>query len=550
MRGRTSGSSPAFWPALSGRLRALAASGGILLASLVLLAAVLRLPDLAHRSSWEADQGEVMLALWRWVHQGTVPLLGLEASVGGVHHGALFYFLLLPVALVDGATSPQPEVTCVALTGIAAVVVAWWAARQLAPEREQPWAALAAALVTALSSGFVAASIALWNPSLLGPPTSVAVGGAWRAWRSRAPRWWVVALGALAVVVQLHLLGWILAPPLGILAGADLLRRPPGERRGLVLALAAGAAILVAVHGPLALHELETGGAELQRIGTLLASSGRASPVDPITRGAIIAVRVLAWPWVGLFTAALPLAAITTGALVGGSFLTLGPVALRRLSRAAPVPARPASGDGGLFFLVLTIAWGIAALDLVAPDLARVVDALPNDHHHAVLDPLVVLAGSLLLAALAVRVPHGRWAAVALLVGVAGWNLSHEPVAPAPDGGFPSAVQAATRVVAATGPGPISLVGLPSFKSTAALGFPLTTEGVEISDQLAPGRPLVVLCDDRFRGVIGDACGGPAEARLLRQLRAPYQEATRFLTAPDRWVSVFQPAGAEPSPNP
>ena len=62
---------------------------------------LLRLPDLATRGTWDADQGHDMLVLRAFVRDGIVPLLGPPTSIGDVHHGALYYYLLSPAALAD-----------------------------------------------------------------------------------------------------------------------------------------------------------------------------------------------------------------------------------------------------------------------------------------------------------------------------------------------------------------------------------------------------------------------------------------------------------------
>ena len=100
------------------------------LPGLLLLAAALRLPDLATRGTWDADQGHDMLMLRALVRDGVVPLLGPPTSIGDVHHGALYYYLLAPAAAVTGGDSPLAVVAWIALAGIAAVGVTWWLARR------------------------------------------------------------------------------------------------------------------------------------------------------------------------------------------------------------------------------------------------------------------------------------------------------------------------------------------------------------------------------------------------------------------------------------
>ena len=66
------------------------------LPGLLVLAALLRLPNLATRGTWDGDQGHDMLVLRTFVKDGLVPLLGPPTSIGEVHHGAWYYYLLAP----------------------------------------------------------------------------------------------------------------------------------------------------------------------------------------------------------------------------------------------------------------------------------------------------------------------------------------------------------------------------------------------------------------------------------------------------------------------
>ena len=83
----------------------------------------MRLPDLATRGTWDADQGHDMLVLRALVRDGVVPLLGPPTSIGDFHHGALYYFLLAPAASLTGGDSPLAVAFEIALFGIAAVGV-------------------------------------------------------------------------------------------------------------------------------------------------------------------------------------------------------------------------------------------------------------------------------------------------------------------------------------------------------------------------------------------------------------------------------------------
>ena len=70
------------------------------------------------------------------VRDGVIPLLGPPTSIGDVHHGALYYYLLSPAAFLTGGDSPLAVTALIAFAGIAAVLVTWWLARSIGgPDR-------------------------------------------------------------------------------------------------------------------------------------------------------------------------------------------------------------------------------------------------------------------------------------------------------------------------------------------------------------------------------------------------------------------------------
>ena len=134
-----------------------------------------------------------------------------------------------------------------------------------------------------------------------------------------------------------------------------------------------------------------------------------------------------------------------------------------------------------------------AGADVRLPSLAAVVAGLPNDHYHAFADPMVfVLVG---LGAGARGEPPARrrdrrrspalpagpvgssprsWS-----VALIGWNVAHHPPAVTPDGGFPAAAAAATRIETAVAGRSVSLRSLPGFKSAEAYRYPLIRDGAD-----------------------------------------------------------------------
>jgi 4-amino-4-deoxy-L-arabinose transferase-like glycosyltransferase len=504
----------------------------LILVGLVVLAAVLRFADLSTRGTWDADQGNDMLVLRALVTNGELPLLGPPTSIGGFHHGVLYYYLLAPAAALSGA-DPLWVVGAIALAGVAAVAVTWWLARSIGG----PVAGLVAGLLMAVSASAVDESTFIWNPNLIALSSSVALAGAWRAWSSGRARWWLVAAAGAIVTMHCHVLGSILLPAIAGLLVADIRRQGRGPARSARLGTAiAAAAMLAASYVPLAIHELTTEFSETRAALDFIGGGGEPSALALPLRLVVVTLRVLAWPLSGLITDA-PVAALLCSALV------VAFVVWR--SGAASGPERTAARWFGL-----TLAWSVLALTVAASGLTTVVRGLPNDHYHAFADPIVFVIVGLGAAALcrwrpaAVAAPVGAIAAAGVVAALVVFNLATLPPAVNPDGGWPAARAAADRVLADTGMSdPIVLESLPVFKPPNALRFPLVASGAEVrvagTDGTGPDGPRVVLCDDLFGTAIGAPCGGPAEDAAVTGL--PLGVVDRFEAAPGRWFTVYLP---------
>ena len=280
----------------------------VALPALLLLAALLRLPDLATRGTWDGDQGHDMLVLRSLVRDGVLPLLGPPTSIGDVHHGAWYYYLLSPAAALTGGDSPLAVVALIALAGIAAVGVVWWLARSIGG----PVAGAVAGLLMATSAAAIDESTFIWNPNLIALSSAVALAAAWQAWSGGDRRWWVVAAVGTAVTMQCHVLGVALLPIVGVPFLLDWRRRPLGAVPLGVLA------IFVAAYLPLALNELTTGFSEVRAATDYLASGRSETEAAIPVRFGIIVLRVVGWPLTGL---------ITDG-FVAGAAATVGVVAI------------------------------------------------------------------------------------------------------------------------------------------------------------------------------------------------------------------------------
>ena len=546
------GGAPAVRDPAQDRLRR---SDLVVLLGLLAIAALLRLPGLDARGTWDADQGHDMLVLWRLIYDHQIPLLGPPTSIGDFHHGALYYFLLAPFALLSNG-NPTVVVGAIAVGGVAAVGITWWLARSVGG----PVAGLVAGLLMAVSASAINESTFIWNPNLIAMSSSVALAGAWQAHRKGRPRWWILAAAGLVVTMQCHVLGIALAPPLVARYLLDLRRAPAAEsRRRLRTAGLLALAVILVGYLPLVAHELGNNFSEARAALAFLAAGGQPVALSLPARLLFVGLRILAWPLEGLLTDHLAIGVVLGVAAVAG---------LVWRARAADEPER-----GEVRFLGATLLFGWLVLGIGVGGLATVTP-LPVDHYHAFLDPIIFIGVGLTAAGLwrlvgrASVTANPRLAVRGLIgIGIAGlvaFNLATTPSSQAPDGGWPAADAAAQRILMITQAQPIELRSLPAFKAADAYGFPLIRSHAEVTGTLdtptlwsiaAAGSAtgtgavsgevsanalvstgaIVTICDSLFVAT----CGGTAEAAAVPA--TGFNLAYRFVAAPGRTISIYLP---------
>jgi 4-amino-4-deoxy-L-arabinose transferase-like glycosyltransferase len=496
---------------------------------LVVVAAALRLIALPTRGPWDGDQGAHLLAVLHLVRDGEVPLLGPGASIGGLHHGALYTYVLAPSAAMSGTDPTVVTLTFVA-AGVGVVLICWWLARSIGGEL----AGAIAGLLTTVAAVGVAESSGIWNPFLVPFASGLALAGAWAAAGRGRPWGWAVAGLGLGAAIQFHLVAAVIGPPLAILWVLEA-RRATGEaRRAIVRAGAVGSVLVLLGFVPLLVHELTTDYSELRAAIAWLTGGGAAGADGPgvLVRALLVPLRIAEWPLVGLFVDALPLAVLVAAGVVAAL--------VWRWRVGAPAER------GAAAFGLATLIWSWGCLVVVTPSLGTVVRELPVDHYHAFLDPIVIVAASAGLAAIAARDIVGRVLAAGGVVVLVGWNLATQPPLEHPSEGWPAGEVAGERIVATANGEPIAFIGLPDFKAPDAYVFPVDRAGATIVDDasaLPADGLLVVVCETLFREAIGADCGGPAELEAIAPL-APVggrpSLVDQFEAAPGRFISLYR----------
>jgi hypothetical protein len=149
---------------------------------------------------------------------------------------------------------------------------------------------------------------------------------------------------------------------------------------------------------------------------------------------------------------------------------------------------------GWILILIVALGLGLHAVSEVQ------AEELPTEQYHVVVDPLVFIAVGLIAAGLWRELPK-RWftmvrrvATLIALASLVAWNAGHMPPLTSPDGGWPAAQAAATRVERDSGGAPTALVPLFTEKGGDAYLYPLTRDGFVLVSP-AQATVVILLCD-------------------------------------------------------
>jgi 4-amino-4-deoxy-L-arabinose transferase-like glycosyltransferase len=516
---------------------------------IMLLAAADRFVNLPARGIWEADQGYELGAIWDAVQARQLPALGSPAFTLGptFHHGALFYDLMMPVSWASHG-NPTAVVAEIAIFGFAAVPLVWWVARSIGGTS----AGLAAALLAAVSPSLIENSTFVWNPVLVEPGVALACFGAWQAWKTRGPRWWVVAAAGTAIASQSHLTGLALVFPMAIFFLLTLWRSSAADRRRLLAWGLAGAALFVLTWMPWIAYELTHNFAETRAI---LAFKQEGPPgADPLSRFFISAVRIVAWPlthWpMDGVAPGFPIAlAVSTGVAAG---LVWRIIAALTPPRTGSGEARPAPNKAvrhereGLLFVGGSLLLIAAILGLGLKEVSQFSDKLNQEQYHSVADIFVLLAAGLIVGGLWRATPlrdrswSGRVLGSLVLAGLVAVGVSHWPPPTARDGGWPAAQVATTRLEGDIAERELAIVALPTFIPADHYGYPLRLDGYKLVAP-ADAETVVIVCYPQWTK---KPCAGEAENEWIAAT-LPGVTLTlidRWEPAPQRVLSVYRVA--------
>ena len=182
----------------------------LIISVIALLALALRIYKIPQYLTFLGDEGRDVRVV-RNLIQGDLVFIGPQTSIGNMYLGPLYYYMMAPFLWLWNLSPVGPAVMVAILSTITTIFI-WWATRTWFA----PAVGLLASLFFALSPVAIIYGRTSWNPNPMPFFALLSIWSIWQLWQHRRFIYIVVTAVALAFALQMHYLGLLLIPVLGI----------------------------------------------------------------------------------------------------------------------------------------------------------------------------------------------------------------------------------------------------------------------------------------------------------------------------------------------
>ena len=238
------------------------------LLAILVLALVLRLYRIDEYLTFLGDEGRDVRVVRNILH-GDLAFIGPQTSIGGMYLGPLYYYMMAPALFLSGFNPVGPAIM-VALLSVFTIFLTWDFGRRWFG----PLAGLLAAFFFAISPVSIIYSHSSWNPN---PMPFFALLSVWficRVWTDRQYRLLPLIGFTLAGSLQMHYLGLLLFPLIGLFWLISLKQAwsKKSDRRQFLLQSLFMALVFLLMMSPLVLFDLKHDGMNYQAFKTFFTN--------------------------------------------------------------------------------------------------------------------------------------------------------------------------------------------------------------------------------------------------------------------------------------
>jgi 4-amino-4-deoxy-L-arabinose transferase-like glycosyltransferase len=182
----------------------------IVLTLIILISLFTRLYRIDEYLTFLGDEGRDVRIV-RDLLRGNLVFIGPQTSIGNMYLGPLYYYLIAP-SLWFANLNPVGPAIMNALIGTVTVFLTWFFARRLFNQTT----ALIAAFLFALSPVAIIYSRSSWNPNPMPLFALLSIWGIYQVWQLKKDKYLFLVAISLAFALQMHYLGLLLIPALGL----------------------------------------------------------------------------------------------------------------------------------------------------------------------------------------------------------------------------------------------------------------------------------------------------------------------------------------------
>jgi len=183
----------------------------ILVVVIVCLALFLRLYRIGEFMTFLGDEGRDVRIVRDLITKGNLVFIGPQTSIGNMYLGPLYYYMMAPFLLLSGLNPVGPAIM-VALLGVLTVYLTYYIGKRWFGM----WPGLIAGLLYAISPVAIIYSRSSWNPNPMPLFSLLCVYGIYEVWKNKNFKWLTFVGLFFAAALQMHYLGLLLAPVLGL----------------------------------------------------------------------------------------------------------------------------------------------------------------------------------------------------------------------------------------------------------------------------------------------------------------------------------------------
>ena len=183
----------------------------ILVALIIIAALFLRLYRINEYMTFLGDEGRDVRIVRDLITKGNLVFIGPQTSIGNMYLGPLYYYMMAPSLFISNLNPVGPAIMN-ALLGTLTVFLTYFLGKRWFGSST----GLIAAFLFAISPVAIIYSRSSWNPNPMPFFALLSVWAIYETWKNKIFHWLPVAGIAFAAALQMHYLGLLLAPTLGI----------------------------------------------------------------------------------------------------------------------------------------------------------------------------------------------------------------------------------------------------------------------------------------------------------------------------------------------